>query len=94
MSKSKEIDVVNVDKAEIKTPEVVEVAKKLQPSPTVTVLASLGTAKKIGVVRYLQLYPQNFYVEEAMKFEYKSKVYTEEEWHKIAAKVRKKLGIN
>lgn len=89
MSKSK-TEEMSVDKAEVKVDEVV---MKAQPLPNISVMASLGTAKKIGVVRYLQLYPQNFYVEAAMKAEYKSKVYTEEEWHKIAAKVRKKLGV-
>lgn len=61
--------------------------------PTVELMAKVTAAQKIGVVRYLQLYPQNSYVDAAMRFNYKSKVYVVEEWHKIAAKVKKTLGV-
>lgn len=68
--------------------------KVVKPIPVqVEIMTTLSTAKKIGVVRYLQLYPQNSYVEAAMKFDYKSKVCAVDEWHKIVEKVKKKLGI-
>lgn len=52
------------------------------------------TAKKIGVVRYLQLYPQDPYVEQAMKSQYKTATKTVEEWDKVCASIKKKLGVN
>lgn len=63
--------------------------------PTVAVMASTTTtAKKIGVVRYLQLYPQNEYVEAAMKTQYKTAVKTITEWDVIVKQLNKKFGIN
>lgn len=66
------------------------VDKVMQP---VLAASTFTTPKKIGVVRYLQLYPQNIYVEAAMKAQYKSKVCTVEEWDKLTAKVKKTLGV-
>jgi len=63
-------------------------------SKSADVLGSTYTvAKKIGVVRYLQLYPQTTYVDASMRFQYKSKACTVEEWHKLCAKVKKTLGV-
>lgn len=60
----------------------------------VTVQATVTTpAKKIGVVRYLQLYPQNEYVEAAMKSQYKTATKTIPDWDKIVVQMNKKFGI-
>lgn len=59
-----------------------------------TLMASnFTTPTKYGVYRFLQLYPQEKYVDAAMRFKYKSGAYTIPEWEKLLAKVKKTLGV-
>lgn len=73
---------------ELEQEKIESVGTKINVMATVTT-----TAKKIGVVRYLQLYPQNEYVEAAMKTQYKTALKTIPEWDAIVVQLNKKFGI-
>lgn len=73
---------------ELEQEKIESVGTKINVMATVTT-----TAKKIGVVRYLQLYPQNEYVEAAMKTQYKTALKTIPEWDAIVVQMNKKFGI-
>lgn len=57
-------------------------AKKtvLQVNTVSTSSKSVSSNKKMGVYKFLMLYPQNIYIETLLKFYYPSSFYTKDEW--------------
>ena len=83
LSESEEKPVVVPDNAEKTDAKIIE---KIIPEKGEELMAK---AKKIGVVRYLQDYPQESYIETLMKKKYAMQAKTIEEWNEIAIAVAK-----
>lgn len=96
MSKNKSNKELNFEKQTIEPIENTEkVALKEVDNSVVEIgslvedqgVSTMGLSNKIGVVRFLQLNPQDFYVEELMKKKYKKDSHTESEWFAIMEKL-------
>ncbi len=93
MSKSKEIiqEEINFSTDEKKVvQEIKQPEKSIKKVEDVSLMAK---TKTYGLTYYLQRYPQNKYVEAALKSQYSKEQHTIADWDKIVANIKKRLGI-
>ena len=99
MSRTKNIDVTETEKEVTETvveqpelvkssPEIEQPEKESKVTPTISVMAN--KAGKMGVYKFLMLYPQDKYIETLLKFYYPKSFFTKEEWFNKIAEINNK----